>query len=122
MHIHPILIFVILIGSLIFAIYYNDRWQKLYPGEKGFVWGYFQAAVCFPAAIICLSLPFIMEETDVWIWIYFSVHGLIAPFVSYYLLRHKKRWAWVVVVVLQMNVINWIIDYFYGKNRWDEFR
>jgi TPR repeat protein len=33
----------------------------------------------------------------------------------------RKRWAWVLGTVLSFNILVWIINYIYGRNRWGEF-
>jgi hypothetical protein len=43
-------------------------------------------------------------------------------FAGYALIKKKKKWAWVFVVVAQLNLLTWVINSIYGGNRWKEFR
>jgi uncharacterized membrane protein YfcA len=46
--------------------------------------------------------------------------GLISASGYFCLKRH--RWAWVVATIATAVPVIWIINFFYGKNRWQEFR
>jgi hypothetical protein len=41
--------------------------------------------------------------------------------VSGWFIIQRKRWAWVGGTILSFNILVWIINYIYGRNRWGEF-
>jgi uncharacterized membrane protein HdeD (DUF308 family) len=53
-------------------------------------------------------------------WVLF--YGVFGAYAGYVLITKKERWAWMFVVLAQVNLINWAINYYYGSRRWNDFR
>jgi len=117
-----ILAFVILALIVYGAAFIDERWRAKNPKDKPFKWGYFQALCFFPFGLFYLLPPFVGDMTDWMNWAFFAVYGVVGSFAGFSLLTKKKKWAWLLVVILQMNLITWAINYFYGQKRWKEFR
>jgi drug/metabolite transporter (DMT)-like permease len=118
---------IILAAALLVALIWVSRildkkWRAKYPEEKPFVWGYFQALGFFPGGLLWFILPFTGRQTSPLLWLYIVVYGIVGSFAGYTLIKEKKKWAWMFVVIAQLNLLTWFIDCYYGRNRWKEFR
>ena len=100
----------------------DKRWRAKHPDEKPFAWGYFQALCFFPGGLLWFLTPFLAEVPSWQLWLPVVIYGVIGSYAGYSLIRSKKKWAWIFVVVAQMNLVTWLIDIYYGGNRWKEFR
>jgi len=58
-----------------------------------------------------------------WLYLtaYVATYGIIGLFAGWTLITQKKKWAWLFVVFAQLNLLTWLIDLPYGRNRWKEF-
>jgi hypothetical protein len=115
-------VFIALIGGSIWLSRVLDRrWRAKYRKEKPFAWGYFQAIGMIIAGSSWLvgwfdgTVPSALAP----VCVVFFVGGLA---IGLPVIIKKKKWAWLLMVILQLDPIIWIIDYIYGKNRWKEFR
>lgn len=114
---------VVLIAALIWAARWLDRkWRAKHPEEKPFAWGYFQALCFFPAGLLWFAMPLYYGALSWSLAIAIVVYGGLGSYAGYTLIKEKKRWAWWFVVIAQLNLLTWIIDFYYGSNRWKEFR
>ncbi|MBL9189005.1 MAG: hypothetical protein JNK23_16090 [Opitutaceae bacterium] len=112
-----------IIALLIYAARVLDKkWRLRYPEEKPFAWGYFQALFFFPAGLLWFLMPFIHDPGSWQLWLMVVLHGVVGSYAGYALIKEKKKWAWVFVVIAQMNFVTLLIDIHYGGNRWKEFR
>lgn len=117
-----IILGVALIGALVLAARTLDKkWRAKHPEEKPFAWGYFQALCFFPAGLLWFITPFLYGFS--WeLSAVILVYGLLGSYAGYVLIEGKKKWAWIFVVIAQMNFLTLLIDIVYGGNRWKEFR
>jgi drug/metabolite transporter (DMT)-like permease len=112
-----------IIGALIWGARLLDRrWRAKHPDERPFAWGYFQALCFFPAGLLWFITPFLAEARSWQLWLAVIFYGIVGSYAGYSLIREKKKWAWIFVVVAQVNLVTWLIDIHYGGNRWKEFR
>ena len=108
---------------LIMAARILDRkWRAKNPSEMPFAWGYFQALCFFPAGLLWFLVPIVTRHMWWLYWLYVAFYGIAGSIAGYTLITKKRRWAWIFVVVAQINLITWAIDYYYGSKRWNEFR
>ena len=104
----------------------DQSWREKHPEHKPFKWGYFQALFFFPFGPLAtigyfISAPFIGYSIPASSAIYYLLLSVIGGYAGYMLIVKKRRWAWMFVVIAQFNMINWIINFYYGSNRWIEF-
>ena len=118
-----VLLAVAIIGALILSARFIDaKWRAKHPEEKPFAWGYFQALCFFPFGLLWFVIPFIEGGISWGMGVSIVVYGVFGSYAGYALITQKKRWAWQFVVFAQLNLLTWIIDFYYGGNRWKEFR
>jgi hypothetical protein len=110
-----------ILAALIYAARALDRnWRAKHPEEKPFAWGYFQGLCFFPAGLTWFVF---LPHAATWrLWLIIFVYGIAGSYAGYVLIKEKKKWAWLFVVIAQFNLVTWIINAIYGKNRWKEFR
>ena len=121
--------FVVLIIALTIygAFHLDKKWRSTHPEYRPFKWGYFQALWFFPGIPLMvlyylISVLLGKEELSLYLLIYIAVIGTLGSIAGYKLLKERKKWAWVSVVILQFNVITWIVNIYYGSDRWKEFK
>jgi|GEM_PF-7093582 len=112
----------ILVLGVWFSKFLDRKWRGRFPDEKPFAWGYFQALCFFPSGLLWFFVPFQYPQPAWVLWSYAILYGVFGSYAGYMLIAKKKRWAWMFVVLAQFNLVVWIIDYYYGSNRWKEFR
>lgn len=118
-----ILLAIAIIGAFIWAARLIDKkWRMKHPEEKPFAWGYFQALCFFPSGLLWFIMPFVEGGISVPLGISIVVYGIFGSYAGYVLITQKKKWAWMFIVLGQLNLLTWIIDFYYGGNRWKEFR
>jgi hypothetical protein len=126
MELFYIILIILVIGSFIYgSVIFDERWRKKYPEEKSFRWGYFQALSFFPGGLLGLAAFIYSVDFSQMLSLIglFSVsYAAIASWAGYVLITQKKKWAWVLMVLLQFNMGTWLIDLVYGGNRRHEFR
>jgi len=101
----------------------DRKWLITHPDQKPFRWGYFQALGCVIGGPMIWLLP-LLPIPGFSFWSYFPyllLQGVALPFAGYVLIKKKKRWAWIFISIAQLNMLNLVINYFYGSNRWAEF-
>jgi FtsH-binding integral membrane protein len=114
---------IVLVGIMIWTARRIDRaWREVFPQEKPFAWGYFQALCFFPAGLLWFAVPFVATGASWLTWLAAVVYGIGGSFAGYTLIVRKKKWAWIAVVCAQLNLVAWLIDIYYGSSRWKEFR
>jgi hypothetical protein len=108
------------------SILLDRRWRGKNPTELSFRWGYFQALCFFPGGLMAFVAAFRFSPQSPFDWLYLIsftvIYGVIGSLAGYTLITKKRKWAWLFVVFAQLNLITWLIDASYGKNRWKEFR
>lgn len=75
------------------------------------------------AAALCAVVAVVANRNGRWKDVgYFStltafcaIHTVCGRFII-----RRTRWAWVVSTIFSFNVILWIINFIYGRNRWQE--
>jgi len=99
------------------------RLNTIASGQKtlGYFWGNFQAAGGLVVSAIGLVVAVVlMRDGSI-------VAGILCCFVAVLYgipsigVIRRQKWAWITLTVLSISPINWIINYFYGRNRWAEF-
>lgn len=118
---------ILLVGigilSLILASWQGGVWEKNNPDKLGFGWGYF---VIYNTLIGNILLFGILT----WVGIADGEPGLllfgivalaVSAAIGYFSIL-RQRWALIVSTILSFNPLWMLINIFYLKNRWPEFR
>lgn len=119
------LIFLAAIGilSLILALWHGGAWERNNPGKLGFKWGYFVIYNTLINNIILFSfLTWAgIDEGEPGL-LFFGVVALAVSvgIACFSILR--QRWALVISTILSLNPLWMLVNIFYLKNRWPEFR
>ena len=120
-----VLIATFIIVGLPTALFLEARRKRLGIGSRSYTWGYVLGTCgLIIATLVLLSFVitlFIVKDDE----LFTGAVGATALVVLYgvpgwYVIK-RKRWAWVVLNYLTLNPVLWIIAYFYGRNRWNEF-
>ena len=112
-----LLILLLLGGQIMVARRLEKAQSPRPPGQLPFTWGYF----CGVQGIVLGGLgglgAFVSPEID---WVYGFLAVLLYGVSGYFVIQRRK-WAWITLTVFSFNFFLWGINYFYGKNRWNEF-
>lgn len=91
------------------------------PATRPYTWGLFQGLL----GVLIGAVGALLFLAGVWFAngdvVLAGVLLVVGYGLSGYYVMLRRRWAWVVLTILQFNPIFWIIDYIYGRNRWEEF-
>ena len=86
---------------------------------KPFAWGYYNGLLCciiLPVGLLCLIAGLGDQDADTVLGgAFMAAIGSLGPFILM-----RRRWAFLVLVVLSFNPIAWIINGIYLSNRWRE--
>lgn len=116
-------IFICVGGSIPIAFQLEKKLKEHLPRTRPYKWGFFFGCINMACAPLALLMLFLIPEggddaaIGLLLFIYFGVLTLC----GYFIIK-RKRWAWVVGTILQFNIISWIINGVYQKNRWCEFK
>lgn len=105
----------------------EQRLKARTPATRPYKWGFFTGCMgvsCAPFAflsIIGLTNTWTKGDLDVFaVLLATGVWSVISAISGWFVIR-RKRWAWVVATIFSFNIVVWIINYIYGRNRWGEF-
>ncbi len=118
-----LLIITCLLISFPISISMNKSLKKKFRKIKPFTWGYFTAWMgALSGTLLGVSQLATAMDTSgdhSKTIALFGLFFLITAVVHVFMIK-RKRWAWLVGIILQLNPILWIINGIYLKNRWDE--
>lgn len=90
-------------------------WRKRRnPDKLPFTWGYLQS---FSGCACLLMVPFVLTDAREGLLVAML---LLIPGICGVFMYRRHRWAWIVGTVLGFNLITYIINFVYLKNRWKE--
>lgn len=119
--------FVAVAASIFVALKLEKRLKARLPATRPYRWGFYVgcigvAGIPFVALMALASLgamitkqPGVATECLVYT-VYFAVQAVCGWFII-----KRKRWAWAVGTAASFNIIWWIANTIYAKNRWQEF-
>lgn len=120
------IVWIVVFGALWSIIKYTKRidveFKELSPKSKPYIWGYFFGILYFMIGIfiLCFAIfSFLNNKIDYVIFIW-----LIPVFFNTVLgikVINRGDKAFTIATVLTLNPIIWVINYFYMKNRYDDF-
>jgi hypothetical protein len=110
---------------IVLAVAFVLNWKLVAcePSSRPFRWGYFFAIYDCRIISAALVANRVIEHgpTNRAIEIGVAAWLLIVALTCYPTLK-RYRWGWVLGTVLSLNVVIWIVNYFYGKRRWSELK
>lgn len=108
------------------ASYMGESFHKKHPELKPYKWGYFTGwmGVLNGIEVAILACLFFWDTYDYYpnnhdLYVLLLVLGIIAAISGTFILKRNK-WGWVIGLIMQFNLIMWIINGIYLKNRWSE--
>ena len=120
-------IFVAIVVSIFVAEALEKRLKARTPATRPYRWGFYVG--CMGVA----SAPFVpMFALGAWAvsikgqfgecggFLFWLAYCVIQTVCGWFIIQ-RKRWAWVVGTIFGCNIIVWIPNYIYGRNRWGEF-
>lgn len=109
------------VGFVIASVAEPRRARRM-PGTLPYRWGLFQgySAMTFGALMLCFGFLAMLEDSDGGGAVALIGIGALYAAPGYYVTQ-RFRWAWVLISVLSLNPVSWIINWIYGRNRWNEF-
>jgi len=122
-----IIIWIVLLGSLWAIIKYTKKidaeFKEWSPKSNPYVWGYLMGILyfMFGIAILCLFIhTFLNKEADL-IMLPISLIPVYINIAIGIKVINRSEKAFMIATVFTLNPIIWVINYFYMKNRYDDF-
>ena len=113
------LLFVLIVSAIAAFIAWrlDKKLHEKNPLLLPYKWGYFvgvQAVISSVIFGILITLSFPEEPVG---WFLYITPVLV----SHVFIIRRNKWGWIFGVILHMNLISWIMNFFYAKKRWHEF-
>lgn len=116
-----VLIFFFLWVEILIARHLEKGQTPNPPVELPYTWEYFWGIQGFVFAFLAVLGSFVNREIDKSTALLESIATVFGWGVPGYFVIQRRSWAWVTLTILSLNLVVWGINYFYGKNRWNEF-
>ena len=120
-------VFAAIVGSIFVAGELERNLKKRLPATRPYRWGFYcgcMGVACGPFAVLAALGMVVAGLAGDWesfgLWFAYAV-WMAAHTVCGWFIIWRKRWAWVLGTVLNFNILVWITNYIYGRNRWGEF-
>ncbi|MFH1912984.1 MAG: hypothetical protein ABIK45_01745 [Pseudomonadota bacterium] len=101
------------------ALLLDKKLHQLYPGAKPYKWGYYTGLMGMMTygllALMLVVTSAVKDQKTIAALIFFTLSTI-----PYYFILKRRRWAWVVGIILLFNPILWIVNAVYARNRWKE--
>jgi hypothetical protein len=113
---------IIFILSILAAFRHGRAWEKKFTNKLGFKWGYFilYNTTISSASLFCLVVWIGIIDLDPEAFIIGLLGLLIIGTVAVFGFLRRK-WALVATTIFSLNPLWILINYFYLRNRWEEF-
>src|ERR1035437_1896021 len=119
--------FVAVVPSICIASSLEKRLKARPPATRPYQWGFYTGCMgvaCGPLAVLTtlgMAVAGINGRWETFGLFLALTMWLALSAVSGWFIIQRKRWAWVLGTILSCNILVWIINYIYGRNRWGEF-
>jgi hypothetical protein len=118
--------FVAVVASICVASSLEERQKSRLPATRPYRWGFYNGCMgvaCAPLALLFLvamvASAMAGKGEAFGSSLVYSVWLTACALCGWFIIE-RKRWAWVVGTVLSFNILVWIINCIYGRNRWGE--
>jgi hypothetical protein len=119
--------FIAVVASIFIAFRLETRLKARLPDSQPYRWGFYIGCISIAgvpfmlqmlvAALIAMKANQQGVATECFIQtVYFAVQAVCGWFII-----KRKRWAWAVGTAASFNIVLWIANGIYARNRWDEF-
>jgi amino acid permease len=101
------------------ALLLDKKLHQKHPGAMPYKWGYYtglMGMLTYGLLALMLLAYSIFEGQEA----YAVSIGFLLATIPYFFILKRKRWAWVVGIILLFNPILWIVNAVYARNRWKE--
>jgi TPR repeat protein len=119
--------FVAVVASICVASSLEERLKSRLPATRPYRWGFYNGCMgvaCAPLALlflVAMVASAMAGKGEVFgSSLVYSVWLAACALCGWFIIQ-RKRWAWGLGTVLSFNILVWIINYIYGRNRWGEF-
>ena len=118
-----IIVVITLIVSIAGAYREQIQFAQKNPSLRPYMWGYFIGYCGIVSGILYSLLFFYHGFTEQYANEEYFLWGIIMLAFSYpfYLIVKRTRVGWILGSLLCLNPITWVINFIYGRNRWQEF-
>ena len=112
--------------SIPVALFLDKRLAARLPHTRPYKWGFYLGCmniiVCAPLALLLFGIAGFGKTSDALLagvvgGAWFLFHAVC----GFYIIK-RRRWAWVLGTVLSFNVLEWVINGIYVRNRWQEMK
>ena len=113
---------IVMFASLIFALEKGGLWQEQNPEKLGFKWGYFFiSSTLMGNSLLFAALFFHSGDTgDGGVALFYAALFLLTVLCGIKALQ-RQTWALLLTTLLSFNIVLFIVNLFYLRNRWPEF-
>lgn len=114
---------IVIFASLAFSLIEGVFWQKQNPGKLGFKWGYFFIVNTLLGNGLFFAVLFFYNMRngygggEMFIAALFLLTFLFCAIKA----LQRQRWALVLTTLLSFNILLFVVNFFYLRNRWPEF-
>ena len=97
--------------------------HNAFPDLKPYAWGYYiglsgaLSSSVFSVVMIVIAIN--INDSRSSFYFAFSVLFAISTVAHFFIIKRNK-WAWVIGIILELNLVLWVINSIYLKNRWAE--
>ncbi|MUM77225.1 hypothetical protein GKC30_06220 [Pseudodesulfovibrio sp. F-1] len=97
----------------------DKKLHQKHPEAKPYKWGYYTGLMgMLTYGLLALTLVVtsaVKDQKTLTALVFFTL-----SIIPYYYIIMRRKWAWVVGVILLFNPILWIVNAVYARNRWKE--
>ena len=108
--------------SIPLALSFEKKLKDRLPNTKPYKWGFYMGCMGVASAPIALLFLWAALEnpSDPVMPFLFFLWAAGLTTTGYFIIKRQK-WAWIIGTILQFNIVSWIVNGVYQKNRWAEF-
>ena len=120
-------VLVAVVASICIASSLEKSLKTRLPATRPYMWGFYTGCMgvaCAPLAVVAALGMAVAGINGRWetFGLFLALTAWLAlSTVSGWFIIKRKRWAWLLGTILSGNILVWIINYIYGRNRWGEF-
>lgn len=118
-----VILLIIVLPVIIIANRLEKKRKNKFPNQLPFTYGYYCGIMSIFLGIMCLIYALykiISNEVGLSEILLLSFIGFVLYSVTGFFVIKRKKNAWIFLTLISGNIIIWIINYYYGKKRWNE--
>ena len=118
-----IILLIIVLPVIIIANRLEKKRKNKFPNQLPFTYGYYCGIMSIFVGIMCLIFALykiIIDEVGISELVLTLFIGCVLYSVAGFFVIKRKKNAWLFLTLISVNIFIWIINYYYGKKRWNE--